>query len=280
MSHVMLRELFCDHTVDAQTSVMETRSRYILPDCIPTINYTKQHRITWDNVDSDSIVNECILSVLLHMFRNVYIHDENNVEPTPSILDIMCQVRQKTYMKIVNIVYFDKVDSEECAFFFQNKGEHGSVHCNTQTLGRNSCVIGVNAHLTSEPGTRILYVDAARIKDITTDSGASVRARGSTKTIKLYSYILDAMAATAELPADNTFGIAAVEVSMRNVQNTKVLRSVKYSRSCEEYTMINSDELVMKLYVEIQIRGKADLMANYLYGPSPAVHDGYALKVF
>jgi len=134
MPRVTLQELFCDHTVDAQTTVKETRSRYILPDYIPTINYTKQHRITWDNVESDSIVNERILSVLLHMFRNVYIHDESNIEPTPSILDIMCQVRQKTDMKIVNIVHFDKVDSEECVFFFDNKGEHGSLHGNTQTL--------------------------------------------------------------------------------------------------------------------------------------------------
>jgi len=125
-----------------------------------------------------------------------------------------------------------------------------------------------------------LYVDAGRIKDITTDSGASVRARSLTKKITLYSYILDAMAATTELRAGDTFVIAAVEVSMQNVQNTKVLRSVKHSRSCEEYTMINSDELVMKLYVEIQIRGKADSMANYMYGPFPAVRDGYALKVF
>ena len=259
---------------------MQTRSTVSLPALSPTISFTKKHKITWDNVGDDSSANEEILSMLLHMFRNVYVHDDNNGKPMPSILDVMFQVRQKTQMKIVNIELHQKMHSKEYTFLFDN--EHEALEYHADEPGRARCIIGDKGEgkIASNYEVRTLYTDADSIKVITTTTGANVYSLSPDKTVKLYCYVLDAMVATSKLRAGNLFRIAAVDVSLRNVQQTKIERSVRYARQSEEYILNNGDEIVMKLYVEIQMRGKADHMANYMYGPFPVVCGESSLQSF
>jgi len=54
-----------------------------------TINHIKRHHITCANIDVPSVANVEITKMLLHMFRDVYVHDDTGVCPNACILGII-----------------------------------------------------------------------------------------------------------------------------------------------------------------------------------------------
>jgi len=218
-----------------------------------TINHIKRHHITCANIDVPSVANGEITKMLLHMFRDVYVHDDNGVDPNASILAIMFQVRMKTQLKIVNIELARRVNIEEYTFLFGSDNSLAMV----QTTPDNEEDAAADVI--------VLYMDLKSIRTARRLEGGF-----STPPVLMgFAHVVDAMNATLSSGEKNVFDVVVVEVCANDVRKNNKVCLAQYARTSEVYTFLSTARIVVKMYLQIELRGEVDTVADYRYGPFP-----------
>jgi len=236
-------------------------------DIVGRINHTKRHRITWDNVHDACLVNEDTVNILLYTFRDVYVHDETQGESTPSIVAIMSQVRHKTNLKIINIELYRRACTEEYNFLFGvQHAQCGEIPYRTRSEETGDCEIK-----RTSCGTRVLtlYTDMYSMQRAKASMANNTCAKSRSQGLKAFAHVIDAMAAAPKQGLCNTFSVLAFEISTRDVCLCASVQSAQYARNSQEFCIFRLSSLIPVLFLEIQIRGRVNTVAQYMYGPFP-----------
>ena len=84
-----------------------------------------------------------------------------------------------------------------------------------------------------------------------------------------FAHMVDAMNAVLSSGEKNVFDVVVVEVCENDVRKNNKVCFAQYARTSEEYTFLLTASIVVKMYLQIELRGEVDTVANYSYSPFP-----------
>jgi hypothetical protein len=229
----------------------------------PFIRHFSHHRVTVENIDAATKQNAEITRLLLCVFQNVYVHDDDVEGPRANIESVMLQVREKTHLKIINLKLSTHTTKDDYVFLFgaqrfrQMEAASEALSRSMQTEKRESQLASVK--------TKLLCMDTTSMNSMLLAAPGLCAAPP-----KAYSNILDAMIATKTHTRANVFDIAVFEIPAKDVKPHKGAIYARFARVCHDYNIIDTSHVQNKLYVQIEMKQQSDENTEYLFGPFPS----------
>ena len=239
-------------------------THHMLSNCTesPCIKHFSHHWVTVENINDVTEHNAEITRLLLCVFQNVYVHDDDVEGPCANIESVMVQVREKTNLKIINLKLGTHTKNEDYVFLFGAKRFHRMQAAN-EALSRSVHTDKRKSQLASVK-TKLLCMD-------TNSMNSMLQARpllGATLPMA-YSNILDAMIATKVRTRANVFDIAVFEIPATDVKTHNGTVYARFARACRDYQILSASNVANKLYVQIEMKQENDESAEYQFGPFP-----------